>query len=114
MTFRTTLFRALVAADVALCNGQRVRSKLLDTASLLTPYVDLDDGSTVRLRDDEIEIDDDGRAYSRREGSPEAIVWHFQCLRPMTASCVETLVPPAPTVEDVVVRAKRRLAQSRR
>src|SRR3546814_151870 len=63
MSFRTTLFQALVAADHTVCNGQRVISKMLDTGPevLLQPYVDLADGATQYIHNAEILVDEDGR-----------------------------------------------------
>jgi hypothetical protein len=107
MSFRTTLFQALVAADHTVCNGQRVISKTLDTGPevLLQPYVDLADGATQYIHNAEILVDEDGRAYApASEGETEPLVWGFQVMRPLTAADLPTIVAPPLKVEEVVDR----------
>ncbi|MBT2304642.1 hypothetical protein J7E70_29925 [Variovorax paradoxus] len=110
MSFKTTLFKALEAADNTLCNGLPVVGKMLDTGPevLLKPYVDLANGSTQYIQDVEILVDDDGRAYApAREGETEPLVWGFQVLRPLRAVDVPTIEPTPLKVEEVVGRLKK-------
>jgi len=114
MPFRTTLFRAIAAADVTLCNGSALAGKLLDASTGLAPFVDLADGTSLTIGDDEITIDGAGRAYTARPDSGAPLVWSFRALQPLTPACVETIAPPAPTVGDMIVRIKRLGAAARR
>ncbi len=77
MTFRTTLFRALAAADVALCNGSPVRAKLIEYDTGIDPFVSLADGTSLAINDDEIAIDEAGRAYTQHPDESGAVVWTF-------------------------------------
>ena len=91
MTFTTTLFKALAAADFTQCNGQTVEARMLDESpsALLKPYVDLADRSTVYIDDQEIQVDEDGRAYCRARKSDsksEPLVWIFRVLSPLKVS----------------------------
>lgn len=107
MSFKTTLFQALEAADSTVCNGQRVTSKMLDTGPevLLKPYVDLANGATQYIHDEEIVVDDAGRAYTHAmEGEGEPLVWSFRVVRPMRAADVHTIEAPPLKVEEVVDR----------
>lgn len=88
MTFKTTLFKALHAADFSHCNGQAVEARSLDDGpgALLRPYVDLADGSTIEIENQEIQVDDQGRAYCRakRGGDDgEPLVWSFRVMSPL-------------------------------
>jgi hypothetical protein len=117
MSFRTTLFQALEAADHTVCNGQRVICKMLATGPevLLQPYVDLADGATQYIHDAEILVDEDGRAYApAREGETEPLVWGFQVMRPLRAADVPTIELPPPKVEEVVGRLKKIEREGRR
>ena len=117
MSFRTTLFKALAAADTIHCNGHRVVSKMLDASpdALLKPYVDLANGATRYIEDMEILIDDEGRAYSTSmEDDAEALVWGFQVIRPLAAADVSTIEPPPLHVEEVVGRLKKIERKGRR
>ncbi|VTU33028.1 hypothetical protein H6CHR_03919 [Variovorax sp. PBL-H6] len=117
MTFRTTLFQALRAADIIVCNGQRVVSKLLDSGPemLLEPYVDLADGSTQYIQDVEILVDGEGRAYTPAKGSEtEPLVWGFQVVRSLRAADVATIEPPRLKLEEVVGRLRKIGGQGRR
>ena len=105
MTFRTTLYRALAAADVAYCNGRRVEAKLIDDDALLAPYVTVEDGASFAILDAEITIDPAGRAYSVAEDG-KALVWNFYCMQAMTPACVEVIAPAAPTAAQVVERLR--------
>ncbi|CAN7770938.1 hypothetical protein LJR290_007516 [Variovorax sp. LjRoot290] len=110
MSFKTTLFRALEAADTSFCNGQRVVSKLLDASpeALLKPYVDLDDDTTLEIQEMVILVDDEGRAYgSPAEGNTEALVWTFRVVRPLSAADVPTIELPTLKVGEVVGRLRR-------
>lgn len=113
MTFRTTLFQALACADVIQCNGRRVVAKLLSHSTPIPPFVDLDDGSTLRIEDAEIAVDADGRAYTPQDGA-EAIVWRFLALQPLQAGTVPALQAPAPRVGAVISRLRQIEAQDRR
>ncbi|VTU44345.1 hypothetical protein [Variovorax sp. RA8] len=107
MSFKTTLFKALAAADSTVCNGQRVTSKMLDNGPevLLRPYVDLANGATQYIQDQEMLVDDTGRAYTHAmDGEGEPIVWSFQVVRPMRAADVHTIDAPPLKVEEVVDR----------
>ena len=117
MSFRTTLFQALQAADSILCNGQRVTSKMLDSGPdvLLKPYVDLADGATLYIHDEEILVDEAGRAYTRTmEGRDEPQVWSFLVVRPMSEADVRTVEAPPLKVHEVVDRLMRIERQRRR
>jgi hypothetical protein len=117
MSFKTTLFQALEAADNTVCNGQRVVSKMLNTGPevLLKPYVDLADGATQYIQDVEILVDEEGRAYApAREGETEPLVWGFQVVRPLSAADVPTIEPPPLKVEEVVGRLKKIGREGRR
>ncbi|VWX59812.1 conserved hypothetical protein [Burkholderiales bacterium 8X] len=87
MTFTTTLFKALSTADLTQCNGQKVEARMLDESpsALLKPYVDLADRSTVYIEDQEIQVDDEGRAYCRAkaDAKSEPLVWIFRVLGPL-------------------------------
>ena len=110
------MFHALQAADVTVCNGQRVVSKLLDSGPdmLLEPYVDLADGSTQYIQDVEIMVDGEGRAYTPPQGSEtEPLVWGFQVVRPLRAADVPTIEQPPLKLEEVVGRL-RKIGQGRR
>ena len=110
MSFRTTLFQALQAADIIVCNGQRVVSKMLDSGPevLLEPYVDLADGSTQYIHDVEIMVDGEGRAYTPARGSEtEPLVWSFQVVRPLRAADVPTIELPRLKLEEVVGRLRK-------
>jgi hypothetical protein len=110
MSFRTTLFRALEAAQITHCNGQRVVSKLLDPGpeALLKPYVDLADGTTLYIEDIDIVVDGEGRAYGTASaGDTEPLVWRFQVVRPLGAVDVATMEGPQLKVADVVGRLRR-------
>jgi hypothetical protein len=110
MSFRTTLFQALQAADIIVCNGQRVVSKLLDSGpeALLEPYVDLADGSTQYIQDVEIMVDGEGRAYTPARGSEtEPLVWGFQVVRPLRPADVPTIELPRLKLEEVVGRLRK-------
>lgn len=117
MSFKTTLFQALEAADGTVCNGHRVISKMLDTGPevLLKPYVDLTNGATQYIHDEEILVDDTGRAYTHaREGEGEPLVWSFQVVRPLRAADVRTIEAPLLKLEDVVDRLKKIEREGRR
>lgn len=114
MTFRTTLFQALTGADVAHCNGRRVMATLLDDTTPIPPFVDLDDGTTLRIEDAEIAVDADGRAYTEQAGHAKAIVWRFLALQPITVSSVQAIQPHAPRVGAVITRLRQIEAQDRR
>jgi hypothetical protein len=117
MSFRTTLFKALQAADTIYCNGHRVVSKMLDASpdALLRPYVDLANGATRYIEDTEIQVDDEGRAYSTAiEANSEPLVWGFQVIRPLAASDVSTIEAPPLHVGEVVGRLKKIERQGRR
>lgn len=116
MSFKTTLFQALEAADCIVCNGQRVTSKMLDTGPqvLLMPYVDLANGATQYLHDEEILIDDAGRAYTHASEAGEPLVWSFQVVRPMKAADVPTIDAPPLKVEEVVDRLMKIEREGRR
>ena len=110
MSFRTTLVRALEAAQITHCNGQRVVSKLLDPGpeALLKPYVDLAGGATLYIEDMDIMVDEEGRAYGTASASDtEPLVWRFQVVRPLGAADVATLQGPQLKVADVVGRLRR-------
>ena len=107
MSFKTTLFHALEAADTTLCNGQRVVSKMLDTRSeaLLRPYVDLANGATLYIEDMEILVDDEGRAYGpASEGQAQPLVWGFHVFGPLSASDVPAIERPPLKIAEVVGR----------
>ena len=117
MSFKTTLFKALEAAENVVCNGQRVVSKMLATGPevLLKPYVDLANGSTQYVQDVEILVDDDGRAYApAQEGETEPQVWSFQVVRPLSAADVPTIELPPLRVEEVVGRLQKIERKERR
>jgi hypothetical protein len=117
MNFRTTLFQALQAADIIMCNGQRVVSKMLDRGPevLLEPYVDLADGSTRYIQDVEITLDAEGRAYTTAQGGDsEPLVWGFQVVRPLRAADVPTIELPRLKLEEVVGRLRKIGGQGRR
>lgn len=104
------MFKALQAADIIVCNGQRVVSKMLDIGPdvLLEPYVDLADGSTQYLQDVEIMVDGEGRAYTPAQGGEtEPLVWSFQVVRPLRAADVPTIELPPLKVEEVVGRLRK-------
>ncbi|WP_143694892.1 hypothetical protein [Variovorax sp. JS1663] len=110
MSFKTTLFQALQAADTTHCNGHRVVSKMLDQRpeALLKPYVDLDNGATLYIQDVEIVIDDEGRAYgTSTKAEAEPLVWGFQVVRPLAACDVPIIEPPPLNVAEVVGRLKK-------
>jgi hypothetical protein len=110
MSFRTTLFEALVAADTTHCNGHRVVSKMLDPSpdALLKPYVDLANGATLYIQNIGIVVDDEGRAYGTAMGiEAEPLVWSFQVVRPLGAADVPTIEAPQLKVEEVVDRLKK-------
>ncbi|WP_162587658.1 hypothetical protein [Variovorax sp. RA8] len=110
MSFRTTLFQALQAADIIVCNGHRVVSKLLDSGPevLLEPYVDLADGSTQYIQDVEITVDSEGRAYTPAQGGKtEPLVWGFQVVRPLRAADVPTIELPPLKLAEVVGRLRK-------
>ena len=109
MTFKTTLFQALAAADLAFCNGQRVVAKLIRANTALRPFVDLEDGSTLYLQDAEIAIDEDGRAYSEHPDSADAVVWCFKAMQPITAKCVVPLPRPQPVKAGELVSRLRQI-----
>lgn len=80
---------------------------MLDTGPkvLLKPYVDLANGATQYIRDEEILVDDTGGAYTPgMEGEGEPLVWSFQVVRPMRAADVPTIEAPPLKVEEVVDR----------
>ena len=84
MSVRTTLFKALEAADSTVCNGQRVTSMDTGPGVLLRPYVDLPMERRQYIHDQEILVDDTGRAYTHAiDGKGEPLVWSFQVVRPM-------------------------------
>lgn len=115
MTFRTTLFRALAAADVALCNGSPVRAKLIEYDTGIDPFVSLADGTSLAINDDEIAIDEAGRAYTQHPDESGAVVWTFKALQPLTAACVQPMpAEPPRRITDVLSRARQLDALTRR
>lgn len=108
MSFRTTLFQALRAADVVSCNAQPVIAKMLECPDgLLQPYVDLADRSTIYLDDSEIQIDGEGLAYAVSKNGKEPMVWRFSALKPLQASDVAVIQPDKLTIHHVVGRMKQ-------
>ena len=117
MSFKTTLFQALLAADFTTCNGQSVVSKFLDTSpeALLKPYVDLANETTIYIQDIEIVVDDDGRAYgTAKDDATEPLVWTFRVIRPLAQSDVTTIPPPALKVTEVLDRLRQIERKGRR
>jgi len=117
MSFKTTLFQALEAADSTVCNGQRVTSVMLETGPevLLTPYVDFANGATKYIQDEEIMIDDTGRAYTHAMGGEgEPLVWRFQVVRPMRAADVPTIEARPLKVDELVDRLMKIEREGRR
>ena len=109
MSFRTTLFRALEAAQITHCNGQRVVSKLLDPGpeALLKPYVDLANGATLYIQDMDIVVDEEGRAYGTASTTDtEPLVWSFRVVRPLGPADVQTTEGPQLRVAQVVGRLR--------
>ena len=117
MSFRTNLFHALEVADFVTCNGQSVISKMLDAGpqALLKPYVDLADGTTFYILDEEVLIEE-GRAYSTaHDGKSQAVVWIFLVVRALEESDVERVVEnPTLKVDELVNRLKQIERQQRR